>query len=173
MNAFPRQKVSLRRVDSGRAVLEAECGFGLAIVPVDEARTRLGSSPTIGGTGQGDRVVRVKGFTFYHQATGMQLLPKGWFFTSIDAARAALAAIGARWPSAFDTHDINQFVPLCGPVMDLVRRCHVVAGKWSDLSRALDGVDEDEWHKGADDRAARIAAMPDDRRNHRRNAEAA
>ena len=115
----------------------------------------------------------VKGFTFYHAATGMRLLPKGWFFTSIDAARAGLDAIGALWPQAFDTHDINKFVPLAGPVMDRLRSIGVVAGKWGDISRALDGVDQDQWRAGADARAAQIRALPDNASNIRRNAEVA
>jgi hypothetical protein len=169
---FERQRVSLRRGEGGRMQLMAECGHGLAIVPVDEKRTRLGPAPTQDGEG-GDRVGTVKGFTFYHAATGMRLLPKGWFFTSVEAARAGLAAIGARWGDAFETADINLFLPLAGPVMDLCRKSGVVAGKWSDLSAALDGFDEEAWTAGAAERRERIKTLKDSPGNARQNREAA
>lgn len=172
MNPFPRQTISLRREEGGRKDLLAECGFGLAIVPVDVARLRLAPSPT-DGRGGGDRMVQVSGFALFHIATGMQLLPEGWIFDSADAARAALAAIGARWPHAFEARDINLFMPLGGPVMTLARAMGVQAGKWADLSAALDGIDEDEWAAGAEDRQARMLALRDHAGNIRRNAEAA
>lgn len=170
MTPFPKSPVSLRRAEGGRAVLEAECGFGLAIVPVDETRTRLAASLNQAGEG-GDRQQRVRGFTLYHATTGMRLLPKGWFFTSIGAARACLAAIGAAYPSLFETRDINQFLPLAGPVMALARAHQVVAGKWSDIVRALDGHDEDQWTADAQARAQRMQALIDDGRNARHNRE--
>lgn len=165
------QRVSLRQAEGGRAVRMAECGFGLAIVPVDEMRRRL--VPHSDELPSGERSDRVKGFTFFHSATGMRFLPKGWFFTSVEAARACLLQIGARWGSAFDTQDINAFQSFGGPVMDLARQMSVVSGKWHDLSSALDGFDEAAWAAGAAERRDRMKALKDSPANARRNSEAA
>lgn len=156
-----RRKISIRQATGGRAVMMADCGFGLAIVPVDEERTSL-AAPGDDHDGS-DRVRTVKGFTFYHEKTGARLLPKGWFFTSYEAAFDALRAIGRRWPVAFDTPDINAFLPLAGPLMDMLRRTPVIAGKWNELARALDGLNEDEWKAGAEERRRRMQDLPNRR----------
>lgn len=173
MTPFPKQRVSLRRADQGRAVLEGECAFGLVIVPVRGVVKRL--APMVldhaGRPGGGDTEREVAGFTLHHMNSGLRLLPDGWFFTRLNAARAALTAIGARWPTLFTTRDINQFLPLAGPVMAICRDAHVVAGKWNDLSAVR--IDEDEWTAGAARRAEMIAALRDNPSNVRRNEEAA
>jgi len=155
---FPRRRVALRQAAGGTAVMEAECGFGLAIVPVPEIAIRLGSTASApdGTQGPGDRQVRGTGFTFYHAASGVRLLPQGWFFTTLEAAREGLAAIGQRWPDAFDVQASRSIERLGGPVMEVLCCTGVVRGKWNDLSRALDGHDEDAWAAG---REARLAAM--------------
>jgi len=156
--AFPKQRVSLRQAAGGTSLMEAECGFGLAIVPVPETAIRLGNTATArdGTRGPGDRLVRGRGFTLYHTASGMRLLPDGWFFTTVEAARDGVAAIGQRWPEAFHIQAAKSIERLAGPVMEVLCGAGVVRGKWNDLSRALDGYNEDAW---ADGREARMAAI--------------
>lgn len=173
MTVFPKQRVSLRRTDGGRAVLEAECGFGLAIVPVtgerhrmaayvyQEIRDRNGRLNELRVVGGGDSVASVPGFSLYHAGTGMKILPDTWFFADLRQARAALERIGARWGELFMTRDINQLQPLSGPVLALCRACGVVAGRWHDLSAVR--LDEDDWAAGAEARKAGMASLPDAR----------
>lgn len=156
--AFPKRRVALRQASGGMAVMEAECGFGLAIVPVQEMAIRMGSTATLadGSPGMGDQQMRGRGFTFYHAASGMRLLPQGWFFTTLEAAREGLAAIGQRWPEDFHIHACKSLERLGGPVLAVLCGTGVVRGRWNDLSRALDGFDEEAWEQG---REARLAAM--------------
>lgn len=158
---FPRRRVAVRQAGGGTAVMEAECGFGLAIVPVQEVAIRMapllpqGKGAPLGG----DRQIRGRGFTFYHMASGLRLLPQGWFFTTLEAAREGLAAIGARWPEAFDVQASKSIERLGGPVMAVLCGTDVVRGKWNDLSRALDGFDEDAWEAGREARLKAIERM--------------
>lgn len=159
MTPFPLHSVSLLQAEGGRTVLMAECAFGLAIVPVREVALRMAAvipqrdAPATGG----DRLVRGTGFTLYHASSGRRLLPQGWFFRNVGDARAGLALIGDRWPDAFEGRGIGGLDRMAGPVLEALReKTAVVAGKWNDLSRALDGVDEDAWKAG---HAARLKAM--------------
>jgi hypothetical protein len=162
---FEIVNLSIRLAEGGRAQLRAECGYGLAIVPVEEERTRL--KPTPGrdaGNGDIERAERVRGFSFYHVATGARLLPAGWFFTSIEAARAGLHAIGARIGTVLETPDINAVARYAGPVFAVLGESGVIRGKWHDLKSADTGSDAD-WDAGAEDRRARMKALKDDPKN--------
>lgn len=170
--AFEAVNISIRKAEGGRAFLRAESGFGLAIVPVEDMRLRMKPTPIrSGGARESDieRAEPVRGFTFYHVASGTRLLPSGWFFTSIEAARPALHGIGARIGAALETPDINAVARYSGPVFAVLGDSDVIRGKWHDLRSAGTGSDA-EWQAGAEARRAAMKLLRDDPKNTMREA---
>ncbi|WP_420406931.1 hypothetical protein [Hoeflea sp.] len=181
---YPVLDISIRKRDGARAQLRAECAHGMAIVPCRERRNRMmwemtrsarpGAYVDSGMTDEAhvtvERSETETGFTLYHVRSGLRLLPEGWFFTSIGDAREGVAAIAAVLGDALETPDINAVAQRSGPALEALRPTGVIAGRWNDLSRALDGFDEKAWEAGAADRAERMRMLKDDPNNSRRNA---